>query len=139
MIQDEELKKLVVEAFGMTEEDMAKVTPELEAELMNLATRAGKYRLVVEVVSSKYCFAGLQRGQRYVIERGQQLNLVESTAPVCLGAIAPLVEKAQVLIDRISHKGDVMAHLRGYRCTDPGLGLEGVGGVEFKIHVEEVR
>lgn len=139
MIKSEELKKLVVEMFGMTEENMAKVTPNLEAELLNLAGKVGRYRLVAEVVSSKYCFAGLQPGQKYVIERGQQLNPKESTAPLCLGAIAPLVEKAQVVIDRMCHNGDIMAHLRGYRCTDPGLNLEGLGGVEFKVSIEEIK
>jgi uncharacterized repeat protein (TIGR04076 family) len=138
MIKDEGLKKFTAEVLGMTEEDIAKVTPELEASLLNLGAKAGKYRIVAEVVSSKYCFAGLQRGQKYVLERGQQLNPTESTAPLCLGAIAPLVEKVQVLIDRISHGGDITAHLRGYHCTDPGLDLGGLGGVEFKIRIEEV-
>jgi uncharacterized repeat protein (TIGR04076 family) len=139
MIQDEGLKKHAMEVIGMTEGDVAKVTPELEAALLNLASRIGRYRLVAEVISSKYCFAGLQRGQKYIIERGQQLNPTESTAPLCLGAIAPLVEKAQVLIDRMCHNGNIMAHLRGYRCTDPGLDLEGLGGVEFKVSIEEIK
>jgi uncharacterized repeat protein (TIGR04076 family) len=138
MIQNEGLKGLVTGVFGMPEEDVAKVTPELEGELLNAMSKAQKYRLIAEVVSSKYCFAGLQPGQRYVVERGQQLNPTESTAPMCLGAIGPLAEKAVVLLDRMTHNGDVMAHIRGYRCTDPGLNVEGLGCVEFKVRVEEV-
>ncbi len=138
MIQNEGLKQVAVGMFGMTEEDMARVTPELEGELLNAMSKAQKYRLVAEVVSSKYCFAGLQVGQRYVVERGQQLNPADSTAPMCLGAIAPLTEKALTLVDRMSHNGDVTAHLRGFRCTDPGLGLGGLGCVEFKIEIEEI-
>jgi hypothetical protein len=36
----------------MTEEDMTKVTPELEGELLNAMAKGQKYRLVAEVVSS---------------------------------------------------------------------------------------
>lgn len=84
MIQNEDLKKLAVQVFGMTGEDMAKVTPELEAELLSLASKGERYKLILEVVSSKYCFAGLQPGQKYVIEKGQQFSPIESTAPSVL-------------------------------------------------------
>ena len=35
MIKDENLKMMASQMFGMTEEDMQKVTPELEEELLN--------------------------------------------------------------------------------------------------------
>ena len=137
MIKDESLKEMAAEMFGMTEEDMAKVTPEMEEELVNAMGEIGNYRLVAEVVSSKYCFAGLQPGQKFVVENAVQLNPQESTAPMCLGAIQPLVERGMTLLDRIYHKGNITAHISGYRCSDPGLDLGGLGSVEFKVSVEK--
>ncbi len=59
MIKDEGLKAIAVEMCSMPEEDMAKVTPEMEKAILNATESVDKYRLVAEVVSSKYCFAGL--------------------------------------------------------------------------------
>jgi uncharacterized repeat protein (TIGR04076 family) len=137
MIKDESLKMMASQMFGMTEEDMQKVTPELEEELLNAMARIGNFRLVAEVVSSKYCFAGLQPGQKYVVENGAQLNREQSDAPICLGAVRELIEKAHIMMDRVYHGGDVTAHVAGYRCTDPGLDLGGLGCVEFKVTIEE--
>jgi len=113
MIKDDNLKAMAAEMFGMSEEDMAKVTPEMEEELVNALGEIGNYRLVAEVVSSKYCFAGLQPGQKFVVDNAVQLNPEESTAPMCLGAIQPLAEKGMTLLDRIYHKGNITAHLSG--------------------------
>ncbi|MEW6443072.1 MAG: hypothetical protein AB1640_19215 [bacterium] len=137
MIQDEGLKLAAAQMFGMTETDMAKVTPEMEQELLNAMASIANYRLVAEVVSSKYCFAGLQVGQKFVVDNANQINTQESTAPLCLGAIGPLIERAHALMDRIYHKGDATAHISGFRCSDPGLDLGGLGTVEFKVRVEK--
>ncbi len=136
MIRDEGLKLTAKQMFGMSDEDMAKVTPEMEQELLNAMAGIGSYRLVAEVVSSKYCFAGLQPGQKFVVDNANQINPQETTAPLCLGAIAPLIERAHLLLDRLYHKGDATAHMAGFRCTDPGLDLGGLGTVEFKVRVE---
>jgi uncharacterized repeat protein (TIGR04076 family) len=137
MIKDDNLKAMAAEMFGMTEEDMAKVTPEMEQELVNAMGEIGNYRLVAEVISSKYCFAGLQPGHKFVVENAMQINPEESTAPMCLGAIQPLVERGTMLLDRIYQKGNITAHMAGFRCTDPGLDLGGLGSVEFKVTVEK--
>lgn len=137
MIKDEGLKMMAVQMFGMTDVDMNKVTPEMEEELLNAIQKIGNYRLVAEVVSSKYCFAGLQPGQRFVVDNATSINIEESTAPMCLGAIAPLIDRAHLLMDRVYHNAEPTAHLPGFRCTDPGLELGGLGGVEFKVRVEK--
>lgn len=139
MIQDEMLKGFLVEQLGMSDEDLAKFTPEMEEEMKNIGSKAGRYRVVAEVVSSKYCSAGLKPGQKYVIAPGQQINLGESTAPLCLGALGPLGQRMGVYLDRMAHNGDMTASMQGFRCTDPGLGQGGLGTVEFKVYVEEVE
>jgi hypothetical protein len=137
MIKNESLRTMATQLFGMTEAEMNKVTPAMEEELLNAMPITGSYRLVAEVVSAKYCFAGCQAGQKLVVDNLTQINTQESTAPLCLGAIAPLMDKAHVLTDRMYHKGDPTAHMSGYRCTDPGLDLGGLGSVEFKVRVEK--
>ena len=34
---------------------------------------------------------------------------------------------------------EMMSSLRGFRCTDPGIGSNGLGTVEFKVSIEEVE
>jgi uncharacterized repeat protein (TIGR04076 family) len=139
MIQDEMLKGFLGGHLGMSDEDMAKITPEQEEELKAVGSKAGKYRVVAEVVNSEYCSAGLKPGQKYVIDPAQQVNMGESTAPLCLGALAPLGQRMEVYLDRMGHHENMTATLRGFRCTDPGFGKGGLGTVEFKVSIEEVK
>ncbi len=137
-MEDAGLKELARGMLGMTEEDMAKVTPDMEQEMRNVVAALGKYRLVAEVVRSQYCFAGLQAGQRFVVDLDGKLNPEESTAPMCLGALGSLGEKARIMMDRISRNGEVTAPVSGYRCVDPGLDLGGLGSVDFKVSIEKI-
>jgi uncharacterized repeat protein (TIGR04076 family) len=139
LVQDEMLKGFLVGHLGMSDEDLAKITPEQEEELKNVGSKAGRYRVVAEVVNSEYCSAGLKTGQKYVIDPAQQINLGESTAPLCLGALAPLGQRMEVYLDRMGHHENMTATLRGFRCTDPGFGKGGLGTVEFKVSIEEVK
>jgi hypothetical protein len=137
MIKDEGLRLMAAQMFNMSAEDMDKVTPEMEQELLNAVPIIGNYRLVAEVISSQYCFAGLQPGQKLVVDNATSINAQESSAPLCLGAIEPLIHRAQLLMDRVYHQGDPTAHMSGFRCSDPGLELGGLGGVEFRVRVEK--
>ena len=139
MVQDEMLKGFLGGHLGMSDEDLAKITPEQEEELKNVGSKAGKYRVVAEVVNSEYCSAGLKPGQKYVIDPAQMVNMGESTAPLCLGALAPLGQRMEVYLDRMGHHENMTATLRGFRCTDPGFGKGGLGTVEFKVSIEEVK
>ena len=138
MIRDESLRNLARELLGMGEEDMAKITPEMEKEMQNVLTGLGKYRLVAEVVRSQYCFAALQPGQKFVVDLDGKLNPEESTAPLCLGALGPLGEKARIMMDRVSQNGEVTAPVAGFRCVDPGLDLGGLGSVDFEVRIEKI-
>lgn len=138
MVRDESLRNLARELLGMGEEDMAKITPEMEKEMQNVLTGLGKYRLVAEVVRSQYCFAALQPGQKFVVDLDGKLNLEESTAPLCLGALGALGEKARIMMDRVSQNGEVTAPVAGFRCVDPGLDLGGLGSVDFEVRIEKI-
>jgi uncharacterized repeat protein (TIGR04076 family) len=138
MIRDEELKKMLVEGFSMSETDLDKITPDAEREFLNALPNMANYRLVAEVISSKYCSAGLQVGQKFVVEDATWINTQESTAPMCVFAIAPLMTSARILMDRFTQNGKpTTLKMTGFRCLDPGLELGGLGRVEFKVIVEE--
>lgn len=137
-MQDPTIISLARELLQMTDEDMTKVTPGMEREMKNIMAALGKYRLVAEVVHSKYCFAGLQIGQKFVVDLDGKLDAQESTAPLCLGALGSLGEKSRIMMDRISQDGDVTAAIAGFRCVDPGLDLGGLGSVDFKVRIEKV-
>ena len=139
MIEDEMLKGFLVGHLGMSDEDLQKITPEQEEELRNVGAKGGKFRVVAEVVDSKYCSAGLKPGLKYVVEPAQKINMGETTAPLCLGALAPLGLRMEVYLDRMGHNGDMTASLRNFRSTYPGIGSNGLGTVEFKISIEEVE
>ncbi|MFC1862479.1 hypothetical protein ACFL1Z_00815 [Thermodesulfobacteriota bacterium] len=141
MIKDEMVKGFLAGHIGMSDEDMEKITPEQEEVFKNLGSKGGRYRVVAEVVDSKYCSAGLKPGQKYVLEPALQINMGETTAPLCLGALAPLGYRMEVYLDRMGHSGEkeMTSSLRGFRCTDPGIGLNGLGIVEFKVSIEEIK
>jgi uncharacterized repeat protein (TIGR04076 family) len=138
MVTDANVKGFLVGALGVSEEDLNKISPDQEEELKNVGMNGPKYKVIAEVLEVKYCSAGLEPGQKYVIGPAQQVNLEETTAPLCLGALAPLGQKLEVFLDRMGRSGKmVTSDLRGYRCTDPGVGLNGLGTVSFKISIEE--
>ena len=138
MMRDEGLKSMARDMLGMTEEDMAKVTSGMEREMKNLVAAQGKYQIVAEVVHTKYCFAGLQSGQKFVVDMDGKINPEKSTAPLCLGALGGLQEKSWIMMDRISQDGDVTAPIAGFRCVDPGLDLGGLGSVDFVVRIEKI-
>ena len=135
---DMRMKQIAVGLLKMTEEDMAKITPEQETEFLNAVNMLGKYRMTAEVVSAKYCFAGLKEGQKYVIDQGHAINVEESTAPICVAALPGLAMRTYTMLDRIYQGNKLDAPIPGFRCSDPGLGLNGLGTVEFKVNIELV-
>jgi uncharacterized repeat protein (TIGR04076 family) len=135
---DMRMKQIAVGLLKMSEEDMAKITPEQEEEFLNAVNMMGKYRMEAEVVSAKYCFAGLKEGQKYVIDQGHAINTDESTAPICVAALPALAQRTYTMMDRIYNGNKLDAPIPGFRCSDPGLGLHGLGTVEFKVTITEI-
>lgn len=123
--------------LGMTDEDIAKVTPEKEQEYKNAMENMAKYRIVAEVVKSKYCTALLEVGQKLVLN-GVQIDADASDCPLCVGAIAPLHGTISVYLDRCMKNRDVDAPVGGMACTDPGMEVGGLGQVLFAVRIEAV-
>ena len=123
--------------LGMSDEDIEKVTPEQEQEYKNSIENMAKYRLVAEVVKSKYCAAGLQVGQKMVVT-GASIDPEATDCPLCVGAIAPLERANAVYMDRCEQVRDMTAPLAGFSCIDPGLDAGGLGSVAFEVRVEPI-
>ncbi len=134
---DPMIEAFVKDMLGMTEEDMAKITPEKQQEYKNAMENMAKYRIVAEVASSKYCTALLQVGQKIVLN-GVQIDKDASDCPLCVGAISPLHGILSVYLDRCMKDRDVAGPIEGYACTDPGMEVGGLGHVLFDVRIEPV-
>ncbi len=51
--------------IGMTDEDMAKLSPG-QQKMLDARKVYSRLKLVAEVTEAKYCFAGLKPGDRYL-------------------------------------------------------------------------
>lgn len=123
--------------LGMSDEDIAKITPEKEQEYKNAMENMANYRIVAEVVSSKNCTALLQVGQKLVLN-GVQIDKDASDCPLCVGAISPLHGTLMVYLDRCMKNRDVAGSIGGFACTDPGMEVGGLGHVLFDVRIEPV-
>jgi uncharacterized repeat protein (TIGR04076 family) len=135
---DEATKNMLKQAIGITDEDLNKLSPRISNLLANMPNFMG-HRLVAEVTESKYCFHGLKKGDKIIIEGGK-INPQASTASLCLGAIAPLDDVSALLMDRIAMgwkpDGSIITHTR---CHDMGVDHGGLGLVYFKVYTEPIQ
>ena len=125
------------EMLGMSDEDIEKVQPEMEQEYKNAIENMAKYRIVAEVVKSKYCTAMLEVGQKIVLS-GVQIDTAATDCPLCVGAISQLHSKLAVYLDRCMKNHDITGPISGIACTDPGMEVGGLGTVLFDVRIEPV-
>ena len=135
---DEMSRQIVKETIGITDEDLNKLSPGMERILSNLPDKA-KWRIIAEVTESKYCFAGLKPGDKFVFNF-PVLNVAESTATPCMEAIAPLANQVRSLMDSAVDGGDPNNSVftsQQVSCWDVGLERGGLGRVLFKVYAEK--
>lgn len=134
-MKDPAMRAVARNVLGMSDEDIEKVTPEQEREYKNSIENMGRYRLVAEVVKSRYCAAGVKVGQKIVID-GAAIDAAATDCPLCVGAIAPLERANAVYLDRCARGSDMTAPLGGVACIDPGFESGGLGNVVFEVRIE---
>jgi hypothetical protein len=117
--------------LGMSEEDIQKVTPEQEREYKTSIENMGKYRLVAEVVKSRYCAAGLKVGQKIVIN-GAAIDKEATDCPLCVGRCAAQQVTRSTWTVRA---GATRRLLGGVACIDPASRPAG-SGVLFDVRVD---
>lgn len=132
---DESVRNMLRDRLGMTDEDMEKMSPGLQ----KLVSTPQPYKIIAEATECKYCFAGIKPGDKLVFGPGPWLNAEESTAPLCIGAIAPMMERVHLMWDRMVAGLDPNdAWLKHSQCFDPGLEAGGLGRVTFKVYAERL-
>ncbi len=136
-----EVAEMARGALGLGDEDIARFHPGLE-KLFNNAQKAMGYRVIAEVVKSEACFAQVKVGDRLVFD--PFLNPQESTGVMCGRALLPVLSQTNALMEMMSEWAESGKEelpeivFRNVRCLDPGLEDGGVGGVIYRIHLEQI-
>ena len=128
----------VLKAMGVEEEDLPKISPEMEDNLKNMGDVMEKYKLVFEVVKSRNCIAGVQVGQKIVID-SSIIDTNASDCPMCMGLVGTLLPLNIVFYDRCLTGNMTDPMPEGVKCVDPGLDCpeaHGLGTVVMTAKIE---
>jgi len=129
---DRPVDDMLKQAIGITDTDLGKLSSGLKLVLGSV----GRCRLVAEVTESKYCLHGLKVGDKFVIDGGI-LNTRDSTAPFCMGALAPIDPLNLISMNRLASGLMPDGSVIGYaHCHDFGVDHGGLGEVYFRVHTE---
>jgi uncharacterized repeat protein (TIGR04076 family) len=137
----EERKKFLKKSVNITDEDFEKyISFPAHRKLAFRRSELTKYQIIAEVVSSKYCNAGLKVGQKYVIGViPSKLLIDQSTAPLCLKALGPVSEIVECFWDRMLEGLDPNEGMWQYvTCPDQGVEYGGLGTVVFKVYAQKI-
>lgn len=127
-------------ATGHNDEAMARLHPGMEKLFSNIA-RMLMVETVAEVVKSEACFAQVKVGDRLVFD--PFLNTEKSTGVMCPKALLPLMVQISALWEMTSEWAESGRErlpeivFRNVRCLDPGLDVGGIGGVVYRLHLQE--
>jgi hypothetical protein len=113
---------------------------EVEALLAGSKTffdNCARYQVVAEIVEASRCMAGVEVGQRYVIQ-GARIDPAQTTGPLCIFLVSMLVQRVAVAFDRFAREGEMALTLSGAQCTDPGPAVGGFGGVKARLWLEPI-
>lgn len=131
---DERAQKWGRRIHGWSDEEMAKLSPEMIKFVGEAYPEFGKYKLVAEVTESSNCTFALKKGERLVFAANGLLLPRECTANLCLWAIAPLLPFSFMVYDHLYHGIDPCSLFPNtMKCADTGVGCGGFGEVAFKV------
>jgi hypothetical protein len=133
----EEARQGLHKAMGMTSREFEKhVSYPHNRKIVINKDEMHKYLIVAEVIKSKYCGAGLLKGEKLVFRAMPALFMPEqSDCPLCLRAVGPLANLVAGFWDRmIDHRNPNEGMWYLSECLDPGLDKGGFGHVVFKVY-----
>jgi uncharacterized repeat protein (TIGR04076 family) len=139
-MQENQVKDILKQVVSITDEDWEtfKLGSRGVYKFFTRIKEVGKYRIVAEVIESRYCAAGLKKGQKFVIEGGA-LAPEKSTAPFCMRALGPLTGFVNTILEKIVAGEDPNDRVfQVAECLDPGLEAGGLGKVKFQVRVETI-
>ena len=133
----EPMRNVLKQLLGITDKDMDRISPGFQ-KLWSAFPQMGGHRIIAEVIDSKYCGAGAKAGDKIVVS-GNTVNVQESTCPLCIGILGPLMPRIHEIWARWAEGLDPNEMIFKYsECFDPGLDHGGLGKVHFKLYVEKV-
>ncbi len=139
-MQESQVRDILNQVVAITDEDWEKFKLGSRGvyKFFTRIEEVLKYRIVAEVIESRYCAAGLKKGQKFVIQGGA-LVPEQSTAPFCMRALGPLTGFVNTILEKIVAGEDPNDRVfRTAECLDPGLEAGGLGKVRFQVRVESV-
>ncbi len=134
---DEVSRQIAKQVIHITDEDLDRLSPGMKKLLSDLPEKM-KWKVIAEVTESKYCFAGLKPGDKFVFNF-PVLNVSESTAAPCIEALAPLTGHIRAMLDRVAEGDDPNKSIFATQqvpCMDVGVDHGGLGRVMFKVYGE---
>ncbi|MBI2916852.1 MAG: hypothetical protein HYY01_02575 [Chloroflexi bacterium] len=132
------LRQRLKDTHGYTDEQLDLYlanNPRALRVIHNFAGKFREYKMVAEVVQSRGCALHLKAGDKLVLTSDGLLLADESTAALCLWALAPLVPWNYMVYDRLIEGQDPTEFgLDRVRCLDVGLECGGWGEVLMKVY-----
>lgn len=123
--------------LGITDEALDKMSPSY-TKMISATPELLKWKIIAEVTQSEYCMHQCKVGDKLVFS-GHAVSPEESNCPLCLGALAPLMDCLHIMWDRIfdgrDPNGSWVTHSQ---CCDVGLQHGGLGRVFFKVYAEKM-
>ena len=117
---------------GWTDEQIDSLSPKM-LRFLRLA-KGQEHKMIAEVIRSENCSFKLRKGDKLVFGSNGILLPDESTANLCLWAIAPLLPFNYMIYDRFSEGLDPNGIFPDHvKCTDVGVACGGFGEALFKV------
>lgn len=131
------IKQAMQQAVGITDEDFkTHISFPQNMKLAEATPEFMKSKIVAEVIETKYCSAGLKKGQKYTFQALPAVLLPEeSDAPVCARGLGPLGNMIEQVWQGIMAGNVKETYEVG--CLDPGVAKGGLGHVVFKVSVKQ--
>ncbi len=142
MAQEEMIKQIMKQQFGISDEDFqSHMSHAQNRKLAERIPELMKYRIIAEVIESKYCGAGLKVGQKYVFNTFPAVLIAEeSDCPLCVRALGPIANLIVGFWDRMVEGLDPNGGMwSGAECLDPGIKRGGLGHVVFKVYAKKIQ
>lgn len=137
MALDAQTRNMLKGALGITDADLDRLGPNIQAVLAHMPD-FGKHKFVAECTESKYCFAGIKKGQKYVFSSAPLSLQPETNCPTCMRALAPITGILNTMMERVTSGMDPNPALfQVAECLDPGLDRGGLGHVVFRVYAQK--
>jgi hypothetical protein len=136
------IAEMVKGATGMSDAEVAKLHSGME-KLFNQISKTAQYQTLAEVIKSDRCFAQVKVGDKLIFD--PFLNVQKSSGAMCPKALLPVLMQINAIWEMAPEWADSGREtppeiiFRHVRCLDPGLEDGGIGGVVYRLNLENLN